>query len=69
LRSRIPVNHPATAVDETFVVQINKNSLDCAHVILIQGIALARPIAGATKPLELLDDDAAVFILPFENAP
>ena len=39
------------------------------RVTLIQGIALARPIAGATEPFQLLDDDAAVFILPFENAP
>ena len=69
LRRRIPVDHPATAVDQTFVVKINKNSLDCARVILIQSIALARPIAGATEPLELLDDDAAVLILPFQNAP
>src|SRR6516164_5128800 len=68
LRSWIPVNHPATAVDQTFVVKVNKNFLNRARVILIQGITLSRPVAGATKALQLLDDDAAVLILPVENS-
>ena len=69
LRSWVPVNHPSAAIDQALVVEIDKNSLDRARVILIQRVALARPVAGAAKALELLDDDAAVFILPFENAP
>ena len=35
LRSRVPVNHSATAVDQTFIVKVNKNALDCARVILV----------------------------------
>src|SRR5204862_2270354 len=69
LRGRVPIDHAPAAVDEAFVVKIDKNFLDRANVSVVKGIAFARPIAGTTESLELLDNDAAVFVLPFQPAP
>src|SRR5215471_13935208 len=67
LRCRIPIDHPATAIDQALVVKLDKNLLDSGSIRVIEGIALARPIAGTAEPLKLLDNDAAMFVLPFEH--
>src|SRR6516164_3662513 len=45
LRRRIPIDHPATAIDQALVVKLDKDSLDSGCISVIEGVALARPIA------------------------
>ena len=45
LRRGIPIDHPATAIDQALVVKIDKNFLDGGSISVIERIALARPIA------------------------
>src|SRR5439155_16052151 len=45
LRSRIPVDHPATAIDQALAVKIDKNFLDGSSISIVERVALARPIA------------------------
>src|SRR6202011_707298 len=68
LGSRVPVNHPATAVNQTFLIKVDKNALDRRHVATIKSVTLTRPVTRTTQSLQLFDDDAAVFILPFKHA-
>lgn len=68
MRRWVPVDHATAAIDQTFAVKIDKNLLDSLDVIVIERVALARPIARAAKPLELFNDDTAVLVLPFKNA-
>ena len=68
LRSRIPVDHPATAINQSLAVKIDKNLLHCADVISIQRVALPRPIARTAQALELLNDDPPMLLLPIQYA-
>src|SRR5438552_18542174 len=68
MRGRVPVNHAPAAIDQFLFVKIDKDLFDRANIIVVEGIALTGPVAGATESLELLNDDAAVFVLPFEHA-
>ena len=68
MRGRVPVNHAPAAIDQFLFVKIDKDLFDRANIIVVEGIALTGPIAGATESLELLNNDAAVFVLPFEHA-
>ena len=68
LRGRVPVNHAPAAIDQFLFVKIDKDLFDRANIIVVEGIAPAGPVAGATESLELLNNDAAVFVLPFEHA-
>src|SRR6266480_6194594 len=45
LRSRVPIDHPATAIDQTLAVKTDKKLLDGSGISLVKRIALARPIA------------------------
>ena len=67
-RDRVPVHHPPSAIDQPLSVKIDKGALHRARVIGVHRETLPRPIAGAAKPLQLLDNDAAVFFLPFPDA-
>src|SRR5205823_6005891 len=69
LRDRIPIDHATTAIDQPLGVKIDKSSLHGSGISFVEGVPLARPIARAAEPLKLFDNDAAMFILPFENAP
>src|SRR5919197_2858147 len=69
LRCRVPIDHPPTAIDEPFVVQIDENPLHSGGVSIIERVSLTRPITGTAEPLELFDDDAAVFVLPVQYSP
>ena len=66
---RVPVDHTPAAIDEPLFVKIDEGALDSADIILVEGVAFPRPIAGAAEPLQLLDNNAAVFVLPFQDAP
>ena len=68
-RDRIPVHHPTAAIDQALLVKIDENLLHRARVSGIHGEAFARPIAGTAESLQLLNDDAAVFFLPFPDPP
>src|ERR1700737_381485 len=68
LRSRVPVDHAPAAIDQFLFVKIDKDLLNRANIIVVERIALARPIGRTAKPLELLNDDATVLVLPFEDA-
>jgi hypothetical protein len=46
-------------------MQIDKHLLHRARVIRIEREAFARPIARAAEPLQLFENDAAVFLAPF----
>ena len=45
LRSWIPVDHPTPAVDQIFVIKIDKNFLNSPNVGIIQRVPLTRPVA------------------------
>ena len=68
LRGRVPVDHSDAPIDQFLFIKIDKNFLDGADIIIIECVALTRPIARAPEAFELFDDDAAVFILPFQDA-
>ena len=68
LRGWIPVDHAASAIDQSLAIKIDKDALHRAHVVLIKGIALARPVTRATQPFQLLNNDPAVLVLPFHHA-
>ena len=67
-RDGAPVHHPLSTVDESLCMKIDKNLLHLACVGVVHRKALAGPVTGATKLLELVDDDAAVLFLPLPDA-
>ena len=69
LRRGIPVNHAPAAIDQSLSIQIDEHVFDGANIIVIECVALPRPIARGPEPLQLLDDDPAVLVLPFDHAP
>jgi len=68
LRGRVPIDHSDASINQLLLIKIDKNSLDSADIIVIESVALARPIARTPETFELLDNDAAMFILPFQHA-
>ena len=62
-----PVDHAAAAVDEAFPEEVNEYLPDGFGVFLIHREAFAVPVTGAAQLVELVDDDAAVFFLPFPD--
>ena len=65
---RIPVDQPLVLVDQAFLVQLDEHFHDGARQSLVHREALARPVAGSTEALELIDDDAAALRLPLPDA-
>src|SRR5579864_89076 len=71
---RVPIDQPLILVDEAFPIKVHKrlkhraNHLFVRVATLSHGEALARPVAGGAEPLELADDDAAGFRLPFPDS-
>src|SRR6266480_8011296 len=53
LRGRVPVDHASPAINQSFLVKIDKHFLNGLDVIRAKSVALARPIAGTAKPLQL----------------
>ena len=66
-RGRAPVDHAFAAVDQALLVEIDEHPHDAGVVVGIKGEALAAPVAGGAEFLQLLDDDAAVFLLPLPD--
>ena len=69
LRGRIPINHAATAIDQTLTVKADKYLSDSGGVTIIKCVTLARPIARTAQTFELFDNDAAMLVLPVEDPP
>ena len=63
----IPIDHPFAPVDETFFVKVNEGAEDGLRVSFVHRETFAGPIAGTAEFLELLDDDAAVFVFPLPD--
>ena len=68
MRRHVPINHPATAIDQAFAVKIDKNPQDGADITIIEGITLPRPIAGTAQTLELFDNNSTMFVLPIHDS-
>ncbi len=64
----VPIDQPLVLVDEAFAVEFDEDFGHRARQALVHREALARPVAGSTEPLQLLDDDAAQFRLPLPDA-
>ena len=62
-----PVHHAFATVNETFFVEVHKHAHDAAIVVFIKSKALAAPVTGGAKLLELIDDDVALFVFPFPD--
>jgi hypothetical protein len=60
-----PVHHALSAVDESLLVEVHKHAR--RRVVRVHGEAFAAPVARRAQLLELLDDDAAVLVLPFPD--
>ena len=67
-RDGAPVHHALAAIDEALRVEINENLLHFARVGVVHREAFPGPIAGAAEFFELVDDDAAVLVLPLPDA-
>ena len=62
-----PVDHVLAAIDETFLVEADEGFAHRARQALVEGKALARPIAGSAQLHHLLHDHAAGFRLPLPD--
>ena len=65
---RAPVDDALTAVDEPLIVQLLEDVVDGLVAALVHREAQAIPVAGGAELFELLDDSAAVLILPRPGA-
>ena len=63
----IPVDQALVFVDEAGAIKLDENLRHRARKAFVHGEALARPVAGCAEPLELADDGAAGFRLPFPD--
>ena len=64
---RVPVHHTDTTVNQTFVIQVDKNLEHAFTTFLIHCESCTVPIAGSTQLAKLLQDDATMFIRPFPS--
>ena len=55
----IPVHQAVAAINQSFVIEIDKDFLDHSGKLLIHGEAFTGPIQGGTHASELLRDDSA----------
>ncbi len=60
----VPVDHADAAVDEAFVVEVDEDADDTFVADGVHGEGGAVPVAGGAEFTELLEYDAAVFLLP-----
>ena len=63
-----PVHHALAAVDVAFFIELDEHLADGGAEALVHGEAFAVPVAGRAELAELLDDRAAVELLPFPDA-
>ena len=63
----VPIDQALVPVDEAVAMERDEHLQDRAREALVHGEALARPVARGAEPLELVDDDAAGFLLPLPH--
>jgi hypothetical protein len=56
---RAPVSYAGAAIDQTFLVQLNKGSIDRIHVPLVHRVAQAPPVHRSPELAELAEDSSA----------
>ena len=64
LRRGVPVHHPHAAVDLPLVVEVAEDADDALGARLVHREARALPVARGAQPAQLLEDHAAVLLLP-----
>ncbi len=64
LSLRIPVHHAQSAVDESFVIEVNEHFDDALASLLVHRERRAVPVAACTQSAQLFQDDAAMFVSP-----
>ena len=62
-----PVDDVVAPVDQPVFVEPDEDLAHGPGEALVHGEALALPVAGAAQPLELVQDDAAVLLLPLPD--
>ena len=68
LKFWVPIDEALVLVDQAFPIKLDENLDDGPRKPVVQGKALARPIAGGAEPLQLLDDRPAGLGFPFPHA-
>ena len=68
LELRVPVHEPLGLVDQPLAVQAHEHLGHRLRQTLVEGEALAAPVAAGAQPLELADDGAARLGFPFPDA-
>jgi len=63
-----PVDDIVALVDESFLVEADKDGAHRPRQPFVHGEAFPVPVAGAAKVLELVDDGAAFFLAPLPDA-
>ena len=66
--ARTPVHDVLAAIDQPFFIQADEGLAHRARHALVHGEVLARPVHRSAEPLHLLQDDAAVVLLPVPDA-
>ena len=66
--ARTPVHDVLAAIDQPFFIQPDEGLAHGARHALVHGEVLARPIHRGAEPLHLLQDGAAVMLLPVPDA-
>ena len=64
----IPIDEALVPVDEARAIKLDKDFCHRPREAFVHGEALARPVARGAQPLQLADDGAAGFRLPFPHA-
>jgi hypothetical protein len=64
---RAPVDDIVAAIDQPLLVEADEHLPDRPAQAAVHSEALSAPVAGGPHPLELLDDDAAVLLLPLPD--
>ena len=65
---RTPVDNAVSAVDQSFLIKVDKHLAHRAGATFVKGKALARPIAGSAQLFELTGNSCLIFIFPLPNA-
>ena len=68
MQHRVPIDEALVLVEQPVAIELHEDLHDGARQAFIEREALARPVAGGAEPLQLLDDLAAGFRLPFPDA-
>ncbi len=66
--ARAPVDDVLAAIDQAFFIQADEGFAHRARHALVHGEVLARPVDRGAQPLHLLQDHAAVVLLPIPHA-